>query len=379
MNEKNLRQFIRLLGLEIQSEGEEWLNVCCPLSPWTHASHQMEVSASAGFSFSTKGKRSKFKCFTCGERHLPDFVELLLNLEHRDITPELQALLDVNGEGNVAPLDTDFYYMDPWKDNDSLKEDYEGPYEVTDFVKNQAPLLIHAKDNVAIAIKRYLIDQRGIPSERLNACLNHFNIRYVPQDCSIGWEYTTILGEVAGIKTKECPRNSGEKIKNPKMSFIKDPEPSLNPNSKKVGMMFGYHLINWERAVILVEGEYDAMRLWSLGEPNVLAVGTADFPAKKLGMLLGATLWLGMDADEAGKKSTSRNIVKFREYSPSLSLFTLNWALSNKSNGSPCKDAGDLPDRAALEQVLGSKVAVPYPDEVLERFQTKKRWVQVLT
>jgi len=65
MDRKEVKEFIKeVLGPNTQMvDTDNWVSICCPLSPWTHAGGQ-DMHPSAGISVKPGGT-SVFNCFTC--------------------------------------------------------------------------------------------------------------------------------------------------------------------------------------------------------------------------------------------------------------------------------------------------------------------------
>lgn len=85
MREQNLRQVCESLGVKPGRVSSSWMNIVCPLAPWTHTNGPNSDSAQGkvqrgGLSVSNYGK-SKFMCRVC--QHTPlDMWELHQRLEH---------------------------------------------------------------------------------------------------------------------------------------------------------------------------------------------------------------------------------------------------------------------------------------------------------
>ena len=120
---------------------------------------------------------------------------------------------------------------------------------------------------------------------------------------------------------------------------------------KEVGAWFGMHLLDHQdhRAVILVEGEIDALRLASLGCTRVLASATSAVTDAQINALSWDNYILGYDADVAGRRAHEKII---KRLSPVATLFVADWSLALRRDGKPCKDPGDLPGCVELEQVF---------------------------
>lgn len=77
-------------------------------------------------------------------------------------------------------------------------------------------------------------------------------------------------------------------------------------DAKRVLFPFDHPLVQGSRGVCLVEGQYDALRLLSLGVPAVSIIGTANWSVHKLERLAARgveRLVIVMDGDEAGENA----------------------------------------------------------------------------
>jgi 5S rRNA maturation endonuclease (ribonuclease M5) len=123
----------------------------------------------------------------------------------------------------------------------------------------------------------------------------------------------------------------------------------------EVGYWFGLHLMDWDKPVILVEGEDDAMRLWALGKPNSMASGGTAITRRQLSEILSLQIILGTDQDKGGNEALKRLRRLLEERAV---LYHVNWSLAKKKggkdDGKPCKDSRDLPDEKALIKVFSN-------------------------
>ena len=125
------------------------------------------------------------------------------------------------------------------------------------------------------------------------------------------------------------------------------------PSKRDDGYWFGLHLVDWLKPVILVEGEMDLARLHSLGKTNVIASGGVGVTRAQINGLEAWTYILGYDADESGQKANDR--IDQMLGKSALMVYRVNWSLAQVCNNGqtrPCKDAGDLPDKSALNKVF---------------------------
>jgi 5S rRNA maturation endonuclease (ribonuclease M5) len=123
----------------------------------------------------------------------------------------------------------------------------------------------------------------------------------------------------------------------------------------QVGYWFGLHLMDWDKPVVLVEGEDDAMRLWDLGKPNSMASGGTAVTKRQLSEILSLQIILGTDHDKGGNEALKR--LKFLLAERAV-LYYVDWSKARRSDGKgglkPCKDSRDLPDEDALIKVFSN-------------------------
>jgi len=122
------------------------------------------------------------------------------------------------------------------------------------------------------------------------------------------------------------------------------------PDYKAPHLCFGNHLHDATKAVVIVEAPLDAMRLYSLNFKNVLATCGA-LGRKQAELLYSRTVYLGFDADDAGRKFMRR---AFRLLKPKVPvIYRLDW--SKASERRQVKDANELKDVSEARHIFHEK------------------------
>lgn len=80
------------------------------------------------------------------------------------------------------------------------------------------------------------------------------------------------------------------------------------------GSLFGIHLCGDSSTIVVVEGEYDAMRLYANGICSVAQMNAALLSDDQCERLAGFTVVLLYDGDIAGRKAGRKNAKKLRDY-----------------------------------------------------------------
>ena len=89
---------------------------------------------------------------------------------------------------------------------------------------------------------------------------------------------------------------------------------------KKSEALYGIHMaiphILHKNAVIVTEGQFDAILSYQRGYKNIVAISGTALSLKQIGILrkYTDTIILAFDGDEAGRKATERSIDRIREY-----------------------------------------------------------------
>jgi len=212
-------------------------------------------------------------------------------------------------------------------------------------VLRKYPLLQCRNDYETRAIRNWLEVIRLVPKH----IQNFYRLRYNYNNQTVIFPLTDSRGNIFLLR---------ERMRKEKRIWTVNPElagyPDMDfPRLRDVGVWFGMETINRRKPVLLVEGEIDVMRLAALGFLNSLGSATSSVTDAQIDAVLSPTIILGYDDDKAGNFARGRVIDRVRRTS-NARLFDADWGLATRSDGKPCKDAGDLPDREQLLIVLSN-------------------------
>jgi len=193
---------------------------------------------------------------------------------------------------------------------------------------NKSPVAIainyyHDELKKSQVVKDYL-KSRGITKETTIK----FHLGYAPSQCNIGQRFHDRL--IIPIYDP-C----GEPVGWTARTLINAPAKYINVKEsskyQKGRLLFGYHLA--KKAIcktgqaILVEGQFDAIRLHQEGLPNVVASsGTTSFKPAGARLLsrYASIVYIVFDGDEAGQKASLRAQVRLEELGVKVINITLS-------------------------------------------------------
>lgn len=334
MIKSKVLEFLRALGVPKFRENEDWIQISCPLAPWTHETGK-DKHPSAGI-LSTPDRSSIFQCFTCHPNPSPLLgLVMMLWAESGDYPREAAKLLLENEVfDNEVPTATQLSKApyDKWLNYKKI----ERP-SMPQFIIDRFPLLMQSNDAEARNIRNYLVNKRGIELE----FIAYNSIRYDSERGLIVFPLTDIVGNIQVLQARRWRDKKIFSI-SPKVADRPD---LVFPSLRKDGPWFGMHHINPAKPVICVEGPLDSLRLQSLGYYNTIASCGAGVTLKQLHNIPNNNIILGYDSDRAGKEATKR-IVSLLE---NRLVQRLDWGLVGK------KDAGDLTSKEELEDVLNNR------------------------
>lgn len=236
------------------------------------------------------------------------------------------------------------------------EESFSRPIEkvdpLPDFYVEKFPLLHQSdfsKDVQALKCQEYLLG-RGISllsCERLNG-------RYVPWEGEpiLIFPYTDTQGRVFVLVARNVEMKEGFFVWNEKVD--KKAMGIKFPKLSESFAWFGLDKIDSFRAVMLVEGECDALKLITFGYFNVMASRGANLTQAQLEAVGSCNhVILGFDADSAGRKAADKVAAFLLNRKKSEPLIEkANWNLAKRRDGTPCKDPADLEDRESFALVM---------------------------
>lgn len=289
-----------------------WVSSSCPLAAWTHETGR-DNSPSFGIKIEPEG-RSNFNCFTC-HRHgsLPKLLKLLTRYSGQDYTSmiasvETQDLLGAPlPEWGTKPAVVD-------RLGDPIDENIVYAYESAEnhpYVRSRgisgdiAKLfgLLHDPDN------------RGV--ERILVPVRH-----------VTGELYGFLGRAIGSGTPKVRDYNGL----PKRKLLLGLDKARTTSH-------GY--------IVLVEGPFDCLRLWTLGYPAVAALHSSLTPAQASLLREHAkSVVLLYDNDRAGKEGRNHAAKMLRNYMP---VFKTAYPVSYK-------DPGELKGRHMIRMMSNLKL-----------------------
>lgn len=299
MNREPLKHFLHLLGARQIRDTGEWITSECPLARWTHKSGA-DRHPSFGARVNPQGV-SVCKCYSCKQKAVP--IESLLftmsryrGTYYREATDFL-IRHEIFNENNQQ-----YTYLDKWETVEKEKEIPLLPRTVIDTYSK-------ISDISTPATVKDFIHSRKVT---LDIC-DFFDVRWSNEFKSLVFPSLWKEG-VTSIKARRMDQK--------KFFFLKG------------GLyLFGLNRVNYSKPVWLVEGEFDLLRLNSLGEYNVVALGGSNIPPDLPKFLHNHTIISGLDSDTAGKDATRKLRNMFGGY---YNIKTADWGNVG------CKDAGEI-------------------------------------
>ena len=301
MRREALKHFLYLVGgNQIRDQGE-WISAECPLARWTHPK-KTDRHPSFGARINNSGQ-SVYKCYTCKQKARP--IESLLFVLSRYRGTYYREATDFLVQHEIFEEDRQITYDDKWEK--------EPP-------KKQTPLPLSVIDNyLPISespqkVKDFLYRRGTTPQ-----ICDFFRVRW-----SEGYQslvFPSIWNDgILSVKARRLDQK--------KFFFLKG------------GLyLFGIDRVDWSKPVWLVEGEFDLLRLNTLGEFNVISLGGSNIPDKLDKYIHAHTLISGFDTDATGKEATKKLKATYSKY---YNLRFADWGLCG------CKDAGDIQTREQL-------------------------------
>jgi len=311
---ENLRILLDSLGWSYVDRGD-WFNLSCPISYKFHLDGDDE-HPSCGISVGDT--ISVMNCFACGTRSLFSVLYILyldgkvdksvlkeyVNLEFSNITPSTQVCsVPYNDVFNTPPRRYDY---------------------VPDFILHKLK-----RGNLIKSVISYLTFRKIDLSYSKDLYFYKNSIVFPIKD------------EAGRVKALHC-RSITEK----KFWFLSSTEFRLIGNWDKGYCWYGMDSVDWSMPVFLVEGEFDLLRLKTLGITNVLACcgSLSDAQIDYLTFKNPPLLYLGFDSDSRGQKYTQ----KIRKYFKNC--IVIDWGRLG------IKDAGELKDKKSLTNLIKGDV-----------------------
>lgn len=349
MDFSDIERFLHLIGAKnvVRDESGGWVRASCPLAPWTHAGGS-DAKPSFGVRVPTSAEESpNYHCFTCQARGiLPGLLGSLSHLsgdrmeEAHNFLSQFSLFPDASGDGAERGKKKRIRIADRYAaasvDTESVKSNVPVPPEVL----QKYPLLAEKSDLTAHAeALRWLAYQRNISLQSIA----QYQLRL----------FVNTLDDVGVIfpiidRDGETVLDLWARMIGSKHFFrVTCAMSGTSVEYKAPNLMFGNHLYDRERPLMLVEGALDALRLHSLGVKNVMATLGA-LSADQLASLYAPVVYLAFDSDGAGREFTKRAATKLDV--PSLSI--LDWEVAG------IKDAGELENLEQFKKVFDARTKI---------------------
>lgn len=151
-----------------------------------------------------------------------------------------------------------------------------------------------------------------------------FHLRVFPQEHSVVFPYTNILGNVIGLTFRSTVEKKfyGRRIDNVDL-----------PKKGVLGAFFGMERIDITKPVLILEAELDCILAYSYGFTNVLSSGGMGMTRAQAKAIYNRDILLGYDADPAGDLGYNKVSRLLR----GKKIYRVDW--------SPYKDLGEIRDK----------------------------------
>lgn len=284
MNDTNIIKLLSCLGVNNASVSGEWIRSSCPLG---FHRHKGGVDKKPSFGIHISDGRSGFLCYSCGlrSRDLSDLItELTFALRapaHQPPAMNLiaaQALIDAETDPDypgvewAAPVVQEFEPFPDWW-LESFLPVFKFPEAIAYLRKREVPLSMWSDLELRF------------DSERKMVCFPYYNM----------------AGLLAGMRGRAVV--TGASYRHHDYSW------NYRNNSKLV--LMNEHRIDWKQPVVVVEGEFDLIRVLNI-YPNAVASLTASLSEPKcMTLALAASIIGFFDNDEAGHRASQQAQQRF--------------------------------------------------------------------
>lgn len=271
-------KLLKSLGAkDIKYDGGQWVKSPCILAPWTHKGGK---DSNPSFGIRVKNMKPHYHCFTCRAGSLQTLiqeVEMFLGkgsaLSGHYDTKLARAILE-NEEFDIEPL-PEFSEF-----GDASQQFQEWP---TYFIESFASWEFNAR-----AFK--YLQQRGVSPETAQK----FGLRYDSKKDMIVCPYSNLYGKLAGARGRAVELEGEPKRKGRHYDY------TWNQVNNAHLVWYNEQVIAEEQPIVVVEGQFDAMRVSEV-YPYVVANMTAKpVPEKVKKLAYAPAVVLMMDNDETG-------------------------------------------------------------------------------
>ena len=327
MHRIDIEEFLVLLGVprsELCVRGD-WVSCKCVLAQWRHQGG-IDSHPSFGVKINDEGE-SIWSCFGCtdGGSPIPDLFVAIRNCsgsyprEAAEFYSQVEVLENTDQDNEKFPE----IVGTMWRD------ERESLCPVHGDVLSMFPLISPSSRLAAATLKR-----RGVS---LDVALQ-FGVRVWPAKKSFVFPYTDSLGRVMFLRARRWDQEKVVFAITPEML---DVEGSWSWEDS--GSWFGLGLVDPSLPMLVVEGEYDVLRLSELGAINVVGAGGSNPTKAQMSSLSSRTIFLGWDSDESGDKALKKSSEKLKDRA---ALWVVRWSTVGR------KDGGALKSTQELEEVM---------------------------
>lgn len=339
MELEQVRALLKTLGVHnLTHSGGVWAQASCPLSPFTHAGGR---DGNPSFGVTIGLEESHYNCYACNRGTLTAMVqEIQMHLKRR---PELADRYDLKNafailadeEVGLAPLP-------------KYSEFSQSPYAEFEPWPEWFLEGFSAWDQHSLSAE-YTLNTRGIAA----ATANHFQLRYDHNRSMIGAPFRTASGLLAGMR--------GRKIVQPGVAFkgLKHYDYEWNKVRNTALTWFNESAFNLPGPLVIVEGQFDLMRLWPYWRKTVaiLSSKTTAYKFRKLQDAGRGGVILLLDNPHVDKTASER----YPEWQQMLTEKGITNFVVEYPETATWKDPGEAPE-SWLKEIADELVA--YESEV---------------
>ena len=363
MNMQEIAEFLRILGAKNiqQDEARGWVRASCPLAPWQHEGGR-DRKPSFGIKMpEQEGEAPYYHCFTCQSNGpLPKLVTSLMHLSGNRMAEASNYLSQFplfkgGDDGEDRHGRRRIVLRDRFVDTRFTERETRRNEPVPPEVLAQFPPLYEKSDmNAHRDALLWLGKERGITVD----AMRKYQVRlYVSPLDEVGVLFPIIDRDGVTVLDMWARLIDSKQFFRVTSSLSRSPIDYKAPN-----LLFGNHLFEPGKPIVLVEGAIDALKLESIGVHRAMASMGA-LSTEQAESLPASVVFLGYDSDAAGREFANRARKKLGNV-PSVHL--LDWGVAG------CKDAGELETLAQFRQVFDARIKILKAPKVRERVTQNK-------
>lgn len=277
----DILKFIEKLGIEGKVQGREFISKC----PFPE-----HDDSTPSFSMAISGDRmGMWQCFGCGAKgNTIHLVQRILNIEKEQAVKQIAQWFNFPDSLNFPSTAEIAKLLEP------KKEDVE-----EDIIRIPLPKVEVSKESII----EYLMRKRKYTEVKAWDIINFYNMAWIASGYYANRLIIPIYDSVGSLVTFEARSMNGEGKK------------ALYPKGSPMAhLLFNNHNVIGT-TVWITEGVWDAIRLWSFGEPAIATFG-AHLSSYQARMVIDkySDVFLLYDGDEAGRKAREEAIITLKPY-----------------------------------------------------------------